>query len=95
MKITLEALNKLPPDIRKEFIQTALKAKEKRKKEKVQIDFLTFVKSICPEFVEGYHHKKIAEKFNDLAKGKIKRLIINMPPRHTNLSLLRSCCQHG
>jgi len=83
MKITLEALNKLPPDIRKEFIQTALKAKEKRKKEKVQIDFLTFVKSVWPEFVEGYHHKKIAEKFNDLAKGKIKRLIINMPPRHT------------
>ena len=70
-------------DIKKEFIQAALKAKEKRKKEKVQIDFLTFVKSVWPEFVEGYHHKKIADKFNDLAKGKIKRLIVNMPPRHT------------
>ena len=46
MKVTLETLNKLPPDIKKEFIQAALKAKEKRKKEKVQIDFLTFVKHI-------------------------------------------------
>ena len=27
--------------------------------------------------------KKIAEKFNRIASGKIKRVIINMPPRHT------------
>ena len=25
----------------------------------------------------------MADKFNKLAKGEIKRLIINMPPRHT------------
>ena len=36
-----------------------------------------------PEFIEGSHHKIINKKFNDLATGKIKRLIINMPPRHT------------
>jgi hypothetical protein len=36
-----------------------------------------------PDFVEGKHHKKIAEQFNRLAEGKINRLIINMPPRHT------------
>ena len=36
-----------------------------------------------PDFIEGPHHKKIADKFNKLAQGKIKRLIINMPPRHT------------
>ena len=29
------------------------------------------------------HHRHIAEKFNDLAEGKINRLIVNMPPRHT------------
>jgi predicted phage terminase large subunit-like protein len=38
---------------------------------------------VWPDFIEGYHHKKIADKFNQLAEGKIKRLIINMPPRHT------------
>jgi hypothetical protein len=27
--------------------------------------------------------QKIADKFNKLANGEIKRLIINMPPRHT------------
>ena len=54
-----------------------------KKEEKIQNDFLSFVKHVWPEFIEGYHHKKIAGKFNDLAKGKIKRLIVNMPPRHT------------
>jgi predicted phage terminase large subunit-like protein len=44
---------------------------------------MSFVKRVWPEFIEGDHHKKIAEKFNDIANGKIKRLIINMPPRHT------------
>jgi predicted phage terminase large subunit-like protein len=41
-----EKLNRLPADVKKQFV-------------------------------------KIAEKFNDIANKKIKRLIINMPPRHT------------
>ena len=36
-----------------------------------------------PDFIEGYHHKIVAEKFNKLKARKIKRLIVNMPPRHT------------
>ena len=46
-------------------------------------NFLKFVKQVWPEFIEGPHHIKIAEKFQALAEGKIKRLIVNMPPRHT------------
>ena len=76
-------LNKLPPDKRDEFIQYALLLEEKKKQEKVSTDFLTFVKAVWPDFVEGKHHKKIAEQFNKLAEGKSNRLIINMPPRHT------------
>jgi predicted phage terminase large subunit-like protein len=83
MKLTLEKLNLLPPDIQKEFIEAATLATQKRGIEKAQTDFMSFVKRVWPEFIEGSHHKKIAEKFNDLAEGKIKRLIINMPPRHT------------
>jgi len=48
-----------------------------------QNNFLKFVKQVWPEFVEGPHHIKIAEKFQQIAEGKIKRLIVNMPPRHT------------
>ena len=76
-------LNKLPVDARKDFMKYAIKLDEKKKEEKVHSDFLTFVKSVWPDFVEGKHHKKIADQFNRLAEGKINRLIINMPPRHT------------
>jgi hypothetical protein len=78
-----EIIDKLPPDVQKEYMKMAIKLSEKEKQVKVQDDFLTFVKHVWPEFIEGKHHKKIADKFNKLAKGEIKRLIINMPPRHT------------
>ncbi len=78
-----EIIDKLPPDVQKEYMKMAIKLSEKEKQIKVQDDFLTFVKHVWPEFIEGKHHKKIAEKFNDIANKKIKRLIINMPPRHT------------
>jgi predicted phage terminase large subunit-like protein len=48
-----------------------------------QTDFLSFVKSMWPGFIYGRHHALMAQKFEDIANGKSKRLIINMPPRHT------------
>jgi len=62
-------------------LHTLLKKKEKQ--EQVKNDFMVFVKEMWPEFVEGRHHKEIAAVFNKLAKGESKRIIINMPPRHT------------
>ena len=56
---------------------------KKEKIEKISNNFMDFVKEMWPEFIEGRHHKEIADKFDQIAKGKIKRLIINMPPRHT------------
>jgi len=76
-------LEKLPPDAKKEFMKYAIKLAEKKKGSQIHSDFLSFVKHVWPEFVEGQHHKVIAEKFNKLSTGEINRLIINMPPRHT------------
>ena len=45
--------------------------------------FLDFVTAIWSEFISGEHHAKMAKAFDDIASGKLKRLIINMPPRHT------------
>ena len=78
-----EIIDKLPPDAKKQFLKYAIKLSEKKKQGQVNDDFLSFVKHVWPQFIEGKHHKKIADKFNKLAKGEIKRLIINMPPRHT------------
>ena len=52
-------------------------------REEKQKDFMSFVKYVWPQFIEGAHHKIYAEKLQAVADGKIKRLIINMPPRHT------------
>ena len=35
------------------------------------------------DFVEGSHHRIIAELFDEVVAGRKKRIIINMPPRHT------------
>jgi len=83
MKIDLEKIKRLPPDVKKEFMKTYLQFNEKKKEAGIRKDFMKFVKHVWPDFVEGSHHKIVAEKFNQIAEGKIKRLIINMPPRHT------------
>ena len=63
-----------------ELLDELEKRKERRKAEK---EFIKFVKAMWPEFIEGRHHIKMAEAFQEVAEGKTKRLIINMPPRHT------------
>jgi hypothetical protein len=76
-------ISKLPSDVRRTFKQLQVMHAEKKIQSKAQNDFLSFVKCVWPEFVEGSHHRHIADKFNKLASGEINRLIINMPPRHT------------
>ena len=53
------------------------------KQDSCQKDFISFVKHLWPEFIEGRHHKIIGEKFNRIAQGKLKRLIVCLPPRHS------------
>ena len=88
-------ISKLPADIRKTFKQLQVLHAEKKIRNKAKDDFLSFVKCVWPDFVEGSHHRHIAKKFNELATGEINRLIINMPPRHTNQNLHPIFCQHG
>jgi len=76
-------ISQLPSDVRKQFKQLQVMHAEKKIQNKAKSDFLSFVKCVWPEFIEGAHHRHIAKKFNELANGKINRLIVNMPPRHT------------
>ena len=76
-------ISKLPADVRKEYRRYQVLHAEKKIQNRAQDDFLSFVKCVWPEFIEGSHHRHIAKKFNKLATGEITRLIVNMPPRHT------------
>jgi predicted phage terminase large subunit-like protein len=52
-------------------------------REKAQNEFMPFAHHVYENFIEGYHHRVIAKKLELVAQGKLKRLIINMPPRHS------------
>ena len=82
-KINTEKLLERYPDAAKQLLdmQQALKAKELQRVG--QDSFITYIKHMWPDFIEGRHHKIFAEKLEQVARGELKRLIINMPPRHT------------
>ena len=76
-----QLLDVLPPthkDIPK--IRTLLR---EDKKERCRNNFLPFVKEMWSAFIPGKHHRDMADAFERVANGTLKRLIINMPPRHT------------
>ena len=67
----------------KEFTVLLEELSKREFQEESTSTFMHFVKAIWAEFINGAHHVKMAKAFDDIASGKLKRLIINMPPRHT------------
>ena len=59
------------------------KLEELKKQRLAQGKFLAFVSQMWPSFIGGRHHARMADAFERVAAGTTKRLIINMPPRHT------------
>jgi predicted phage terminase large subunit-like protein len=78
-----EIVKNLSPSEQSAFFEAAEEYAASLKREKAQNDFMAFVHEMWPGFINGAHHKVMAKKFEDIATGKCKRLIINMPPRHT------------
>jgi len=78
-----EILKSLPEVERSSFLETAEEYINSLNREKSQASFLDFAHKMWPGFIDGAHHKVMARKFEEIANGTCKRLIINMPPRHT------------
>jgi len=76
-------LTHVPDDALKEIVMIQNRIKQLSVKEKAQVDFIDYVKNVWDGFIEGEHHKLFAKKLEAVAQGKCKRLIVNMPPRHT------------
>jgi predicted phage terminase large subunit-like protein len=79
----LEIIKLLPEEEQAPLLPLAAAYQESLTRETGQIDFMSFVQTMWPGFIHGQHHALMAAKFEDIANGKSKRLIINMPPRHT------------
>ena len=60
-----------------------LKLEKLKQQELSRNKFIKFVERVWPTFISGRHHKIMAAAFERVATGELKRLIINMPPRHT------------
>ena len=77
----LALLDKLPEDSPEvEKINQLFQAD---KRERCRQGFMPFVRQMWSAFIPGKHHQIMAEAFERVARGELKRLIINMPPRHT------------
>ena len=78
-----EAIKKLPPEKQGQALTILKELNTRRHKEKAQNNFLSYVNHVWPDFIHGRHHEIMAEAFERVVRGELKRLIINMPPRHT------------
>ena len=80
----LEALvAQLPIHEQEKLMEQVAEYKAALEREKCQASFMAFVKKMWPGFIHGRHHVVVAKAFEDIASGKLKRLAISMPPRHT------------
>jgi len=78
-----DQISSLPADRQREILVLLDELSDARIREEANDDFLAFVREAWPAFIEGSHHRVMADAFNRIASGDLKRLIINMPPRHT------------
>jgi len=76
-------LHLLAPAEQEVLLAELEKLAELKSRQLAQDKFLAFVKEVWPTFIAGRHHAKMADAFERVARGECKRLIINMPPRHT------------
>ena len=73
----------LSPAEQQQLLAELDKLEELKSKKLAEERFIVFVNRMWPSFISGRHHARMAEAFERVARGECKRLIINMPPRHT------------
>ncbi len=76
-------LDSLPEGDRENLFTMAEDYKNSVIRKTAEKSFMAFVRQMWPGFILGRHHAVMAKKFEEIANGKVRRLIINMPPRHT------------
>ena len=79
----LSKLKNLNADEKQELLSLLEELDQAKSREKCEDNFLPFVNEMWSAFIHGKHHEIMAEAFERVVKGELKRLIINMPPRHT------------
>jgi len=76
-------IKRFPKDEQGAITEILEELRTRKVRAKAQDDFMEFVHVVWPTFIHGRHHERMAKAFEEVARGEVKRLIINMPPRHT------------
>ena len=76
-------LETVPEEVAREILALQQQSVKLHIRDQARDQFMPFVHHVYDGFVEGRHHRIIAEKLERVARGELKRLIVNMPPRHS------------
>ena len=82
-KNVLSKVKNLSANQKQELLSLLEELDKAKNREKCHNDFIPFVREMWSAFIHGKHHEIMADAFKRVVKGDLKRLIINMPPRHT------------
>ena len=80
--LTQAQIDALPEDEKVELLKLLEQRQSMVQQEQAREKFIPFVNAVWPQFIAGHHHEIMADAFEKIIDGKLKRLIISMPPRH-------------
>ncbi len=72
-----------PKEVEAQRLRLELRLALLDRRERSKASFLDFARYAWPEAIFSAHHSKMADAFDRIISGDLKRLVINMPPRHT------------
>ena len=76
-------MSAVPKEIEEERLRLEYRLMLLETQDKARKSFIDFVRYVWPAAILGEHHRRMASAFDRIANGTLKRLIVNMPPRHT------------
>jgi predicted phage terminase large subunit-like protein len=77
------AIKNLPPEKQQALMDLVGELNNAKQREAAANDFMGFVNNVWDGFIGGRHHQIMADAFDRIVSGELKRLIICMPPRHS------------
>lgn len=79
--IILSRIRTLPEEVQRKLDKELKQYQRLLERERRQTKFLDYVRAMWPAFIPGRHIDIMADAFERVVEGKLRRLMIHMPPR--------------
>lgn len=84
----LDNVDKFTPDEVEEIFKMVDELEERQFVAECHDDLLGFTTHMMPEYIVGNHHRILSRKLSEIEEGVIKRLCVNIAPRHGKSQLV-------